>query len=37
MTSADKQASNRRLAWIFALIALVFGLGFMARIYIFGY
>jgi hypothetical protein len=32
----EQQRANRRLAWILASVALVFGVGFVAKIVLFG-
>ena len=34
--SPEQQRANRRLAWILASLALVFALGFFAKIAVFG-
>jgi hypothetical protein len=36
MRDDSQRRSNRRLGWILASVALVFGLGFMAKIVFFG-
>ncbi len=36
MTSEEQKRSNRRLGWILATVALVFFLGFMARLVLLG-